>query len=56
MRFALKRVGNENYGILDARPEIPRERVTYYPGVWLNSGWALFPGGIRNETDFFVKA
>jgi len=48
MRFALKRVESENYGTLDAFPEIPRKGMAYYAGVWLNSGWALFRGGTRN--------
>ena len=35
-----KRVESENYGTLDAFPEIPRKGMRYYAGAWLNSGWA----------------
>ena len=48
--FALKRVESENYGTLDAFPEILRNGMIYYVGFWLNSGWPEFRGGIRNET------
>jgi len=48
--FALKRIESENYGTLDAFPGIRRKGMTYYAGFWLNSGWAYFRGGTRNET------